>query len=50
MIGNPVLTAMTSQSWVPDLTSSSGVFLANAQRLKIAANCTSMVKSHSTLG
>ena len=50
MIGNPVLTAMTSQTWVTDLTSASGVLPANAQRLRIAANCTSMVKSYTTLG
>ena len=41
---------MTSQTWVTDLASSNGVLPANAQRLRIAANCTSMVKSYTTLG
>jgi len=46
MIGNPVLTAMTSQTWVTDLTSSAGSFQSNWQRLKIASSCTSMCKNY----
>jgi hypothetical protein len=48
MIGNPVLTAMTSQTWVTDLKSSSGSFQSNWQRLKIASNCTSLCKNYGT--
>ena len=46
MIGNPVLTAMTSQTWVTDLTSSAGSFQSNWQRLKIASSCTSLCKNY----
>ena len=46
MIGNPVLTAMTSQTWVTDLASSAGSFQTNWQRLKIASSCTSLCKNY----
>jgi len=46
MIGNPVLTAMTSQTWVTDLASSAGSFQNTWQRLKIASSCTSLCKNY----
>ena len=45
LVGNPVLTAMTSQIWVTDQTSPPQSFPGGV-RLKIAANMTSMTQTY----